>query len=120
MSQSVVSFGDVNVVCVDLARSLGFYRDALGLAEVERDGTAVRLAVGGATLLLLPFATKPRRGGAYPDEATISFDVVVADLEATIARLEQAGGARVTELDGGSGWAVADPDGNVIEVIQRS
>ena len=120
MSHSAVTFGDVNVVCVDLARSLAFYRDALGLPEVERDGGAVRLAIGGATVLLLPYATRPRLAGAYPDQATISFDVVVGELEATVARLEDAGGERVAKLNEGQGWAVADPDGNVIEVIQQS
>ncbi len=118
MSQSAVRFGDVNIVCVDLGRSLAFYRDALGFPEVAREGAAVRLAVGGATLLLLPFATRPRRSGPYPEEATISFDVVVDELEATVSRLEDAGGARVTKLDEGKGWAVSDPDGNVIEVIE--
>ena len=116
---SNAGFGDVNVVCVDVERSLAFYRDALGLDEVEREGVAVRLAVGSAYLLLLPFASRPRPSGAYPGEATISFDVVVDDLEATVSRLEEAGGARVVNLDDGQGWAVADPDGNVIEVIQR-
>ena len=120
MAQSSARLGDVNVMCVHLAQSVAFYRDALGLPEVEREGTAVRLAVGGATLLLLPVATRPRRAGAYPDEATISFDVVVDDLEATVTRLEEAGGVRVAKLDGGQGWAVADPDGNVIEVIQQA
>ena len=120
MSQSAVTFGDVNVVCIDIERSLAFYRDALGLPEVERERAAVRLAIGDATLLLLPFATRSRQLGSYPQEATITFDVVVEDLEATVSRLEEAGGARFAKLDEGQGWAVGDPDGNVIEVIQRS
>jgi catechol 2,3-dioxygenase-like lactoylglutathione lyase family enzyme len=120
VSQPAVSFGDVNVVCVDLKRSLAFYRDALGLREVDRDGGAVRLGIGDATVLLLPFATRARPSDAYPEEATISFDVVVDDLEATVSQLEEAGGVRVTKLDEGWGWAVRDPDGNVIEVIQRA
>lgn len=117
---SDVGFGEVNVVCVDVERSLAFYRDALGLEEVEREGAAIRLSIGGAFLLLLPFAARPPPPGAYPDEATISFDVIVDGLEATVSQLEEAGGVRVADLDDGQGWAVADPDGNVIEVIQRS
>lgn len=118
MSRPAVTLGDVNVVCVDLERSLAFYRDALGLGEVGREVSAVHLAVGGAALVLLPFASRTRASGAYAEEATISFDVVVDDLEATILRLEEAGGTRVAKLDEGQGWAVADPDGNVIEIIQ--
>ena len=114
-----MAFGDVNVVCVDLERSLAFYRDALGLRQLGQDGGAVRLAIGGATLLLLPFAIRPRPASAYPEEATISFDVVVDDLEAIVSRLEEVGGTRVAMLDQDLGWAVRDPDGNVIEVIQH-
>ena len=115
-----ISFGEINVVCVDLAGSLAFYRDALGLPELEREGGAVRLALGPVTLLLAPVAVATRDTRAYPEEATITFDVVVPDLEAAVARLEAAGGQRLDEIDGGAGWAVRDPDGNVIEVIRRA
>ena len=114
-----VSFGEINVVCRDLGTSLAFYRDALGLIEVGREGGAVRLALGPVTLLLLPIAEAMRDTRAYPDEATISFDVIVDDLEATVARLEAGGGQRLDEIDDGAGWAVADPDGNPIEVLAR-
>ena len=114
-----VGFGEINVVCVDLTESLAFYRDALGLPELEREGSAVRLALGPVTLLLLPVAPATRDTRGYPEEATISFDVMVDDLEATVARLEAAGGRRLDEIDDGAGWAVADPDGNPIEVIRR-
>jgi catechol 2,3-dioxygenase-like lactoylglutathione lyase family enzyme len=113
-----VEFGEINVVCRDVERSLGFYRDALGLQEVEREGDAVRLAIGGLHILLLPFAAEPN-ANAYLRNATIGFDVVVADA-ALVETLEAAGGRRVERLDGGEGWAVADPDGNVIEVLVRS
>ena len=114
-----VSFGEINIICRDLETTLAFYRDGLGLRELEQDGEAVRLDLGPVTLLLLPVAAAGRDTRAYPDEATISFDVVVEDLEATVAQLEAAGGQRLDEIDDGSGWAVADPDGNAIEVLRR-
>ena len=113
----MVGFGEVNVMCVDLERSLGFYRDALGLAEVAREAGAVRLSLDPITVLLLPFAEATRAADRYGSEATISFDVVVDDVDATVAALEAAGGRRTGVIDDGAGWAVADPDGNIIEVI---
>jgi len=118
-SVPTVAFGEINVICRDLDAALAFYRDALGLVEVEREGDAVRLALGPVTLLLLPVATAMRDPRAYPDEATISFDLVVDDVAGTVVLLEGAGGQRIDVIDEGAGWAVADPDGNVIEVIGR-
>ncbi len=114
------ALGDINVVCTDVERSLAFYRDALGLREIEREGGAVRLGLRGGTVLLLPFATVPRRSADYPEEATIAFDVLVDDVATTVAQVERAGGSRVAELGAGLGWAVRDPDGNVIEIIERT
>lgn len=113
------SLGDINVFCTDIDRSVAFYRDALGLAEVEREGGAVRLSLGGLGLLLLPFARRARDSADYESEASISFDVIVDDVAATVGRLEDAGGIRLQELGSGLGWAVRDPDGNVIEVLRR-
>ena len=119
MPDTPVGFGQLHVICRDLEASVAFYRDALGLPEVARDQTAVRLQLGPVTLLLRPLAGAMRDTRAYLDEATVSFDVMVDDLGATVARLEAAGGYRLDEIDGRAGWAVADPDGNPIEVIAR-
>ena len=111
-------FGEINVICLDLEASLAYYRDALGLRDLGRENGAARLALGPVTLLLLPVAQAMRDTRDYAQEATISFDVTVDDVEATVARLEAAGGQRLDEIDG-RGWAVADPDGNPIEVLGR-
>ena len=118
-SEMSATLGDINVVCTDIEESLRFYRDGLGLAEMNREDGAVRLALGGVTLLLLPYADQPRREWDYEVEATISFDILVDDLESAVMALEASGGERTMQLGGGAGWAVRDPDGNVIEVIQR-
>lgn len=111
--------GEINVLCTDLERSLAFYRDALGLAETGREGGAVHLDAGPTSLLLLPFATVPRTAQEYGAEPTVSFDMLVEDADRTVDALVAAGGTRLDSLGGGRGWAVADPDGNVIEVLSR-
>ena len=113
----MVGFGEINVLCTDLERSLGFYRDALGLEELEREAGAVRLRLGPITVLLLPIAASTRKADRYGSESGISFDVVVPDVDAAIEALEAAGGQRIDVIDDGAGWAVADPDGTIIEVI---
>ncbi|MDJ0792421.1 MAG: VOC family protein [Acidimicrobiia bacterium] len=115
-----VRIGEINVMCRSIDSSLDFYRDALGLHEVGREGDAVRLSDGAAFVLLLPFAQDPAPDAPYESMVTISFDVLVDDVEATVRSLEAAGGLRAASLGEGEGWAVADPDGNVIEVLPHS
>jgi catechol 2,3-dioxygenase-like lactoylglutathione lyase family enzyme len=111
--------GEINVLCCDLDAALGFYRGALGLHEDGREGDAVRLTDGSSFVLLLPFADEPAPEAPYEQTATISFDVEVSDVARTVAALLDAGGRRVAPLGDGDGWAVADPDGNVVEVLER-
>ena len=110
-------FGEINILCTDLESSLAFYGDGLGLQEIERESAAVRLRMGPITLLLMPFARHPRTVTDYESEATISFDAIVDDVDGVVKRLESLGGRKVASINGGAGWAVADPDGNIIEVI---
>ena len=115
-----IRLGEINVMCRSIDSALGFYRDALGLQEVDREGDTVRLSDGVAFVLLLPFAQDPAPDAPYESISTISFDVLVDDVEATVRSLEAAGGARATSLGDDGGWAVADPDGSVIEVLPRT
>ena len=112
-----VRIGEINVLCRDLDSALGFYRDALGLHEDGREGDAVRLTDGSSFVLVLPFADEPAALGPYEHTATISFDVEVPDVARTVAALVDAGGRRLEQLGDEEGWAVADPDGNVVEVM---
>ena len=111
-------FGEINILCTEIDASLAFYGEGLGLEEIERESAAVRLRFGPITLLLMPYARNPRTVTDYEREATISFDAIVDDVEAAVARLEGLGGRRVVAINGDEGWAVADPDGNIIEVIR--
>ena len=109
--------GEINVLCRDIDKALAFYREALGLREEGREGDAVRLTDGDSFVLLLPFADEAASEAPYEHVATISFDVYVADVRRTVGALEEAGGRKLTQLGDGEGWAVADADGNVVEVL---
>ncbi|WP_034271746.1 VOC family protein [Actinospica robiniae] len=115
----VISIG---VHDMDAARA--FYVDALGL-EVDDDSMAphfVELKNDGPTLLLA-LCTQPQRSD-YPAGATVALDFSVADAAKELARLTELGADVVHgELQPspvGPYFAVRDPSGNVLELIQFS
>jgi catechol 2,3-dioxygenase-like lactoylglutathione lyase family enzyme len=114
----------------DLARSLRFYLDVLGLREerrVERIGL-VQLRAGRSLIDLVPVDSPlGRQGGAPPGEGGRNVDHVALRLErldpATLARHLRAHGAEMGEVEeryGAEGFGLAvylrDPDGNTIEL----
>jgi catechol 2,3-dioxygenase len=116
------SIGVVHLVVRDLDRSVGFYRQAIGLEEIERDGGVARMGAGGTALLELrgePEAPPrpPRTTGLF------HFAILVPsrpDLAASLARLASAG----WRLTGASDHLVSealylnDPDGIGIEIYR--
>jgi catechol 2,3-dioxygenase len=116
---ATTTMGPVELTVADLDRSLGFYRSALGLEALERDGGTARVGAGGTTLLVLveePGATPaPRATGLF------HFALLVPE-RADLARwLANAARERV-QLQGLSDHFVseaiylADPDLHGIEV----
>jgi glyoxylase I family protein len=114
----------------DLARSLAFYRDALGL-PVERVQEAIglwQLRAGRALIDLVPISGKlGAAGGAPPGDEGRNVDHVClridpfdeADLRAHLARCGVAAGpteARSGAEGVGPSIYITDPDGNVIEL----
>lgn len=132
-------------ICVsDIARSLQFYRDALGfryVSELEVAGEpastllrlkdvdlhAVYLERDGFRIELLYYSSPPRQPSPRPHEMNdlgfthISFHV--ADIDATLAALREAGATvledTVVRIPGGGTVAafVTDPDGVPIELV---
>lgn len=112
------SFGEINVLCTDRARSLAFYRDVLGLEVESEEGTAVHLRGLGQAFLLLPEASETPTPAPYGTRATLSFDLVVADLAEARAHFEGLG-VPCEGGEAGAGFFVArDPDGLAIEIVQ--
>jgi glyoxylase I family protein len=133
-------FSHVCISVSDLARSLAFYRDGLGLRvifDVELAGPGMEsvtgeagargrmvgcLLPGGVALELLWLAHRagtgpqPRRATGYTNVS-----LAVADLDAAFAALEARGVRplqRPVEVGGVRMFFVADPDGTPIELIE--
>jgi len=119
LPRSVV--GPVALNVSDLARSVSFYRDALGLRVHRQDGASAALGAGGEDLLLLeerPDAPRPRRAtGLY------HFALLVPARRDLARALRHLSAARVP-LQGAADHLVsealylADPDGNGIEIYR--
>jgi catechol 2,3-dioxygenase len=124
-----LSIGAVALTVADLERSVRFYRDALGLQTIARDGRSARLGAGatktsgpGSTTLLdlheTPGARRPRHATGLYHLAILLEDR--ADLARTILRLAVANARIHGASDHGVSEAIylADPDGNGIEIYR--
>ena len=126
----LAGIGHVALKVADIGRSLEFYRDRLGFAEMMHlnndDGSLwlVYLRITDTQFLeLFPDG----QGDRAPDRdatAVNHFCLECDDLDITAARLRGAGVELTVEpkmgLDGNSQCWIEDPDGNRIEFMQMS
>jgi len=127
---SISAIGHVALKVADIGRSLEFYRDRMGFAEMMRldrdDGSLwlVYLRITDTQFLeLFPGGEGARAPGA---EATAlnHFCLVSDNLDMTAARLSEVGIALTvppkTGLDHNRQCWIEDPDGNRIEFMEMS
>lgn len=144
VGERVAGIHHVGITVRDIERSLGFYRDLLGLAVVGVSGTEdvghvvgvsgararfADLDAGSGQLLELVEYRTGTDGAPRPANAVGSshLSLRVRDLEAVLTALAAAGTAPLGEtatLSGGvwEGCTVVylrDPDGMIVELIER-
>jgi catechol 2,3-dioxygenase-like lactoylglutathione lyase family enzyme len=121
---------DLGVLVGDISASLHFYRDILGLQFIEtipvRFGTLHRLRFGKSDFKLVEPANIPPRGPAGL-EYQLGFryvTFVVNNLSELCQELREKGiefTAPEREIRPGTRIAmVQDPDGNIVEFVERS
>jgi glyoxylase I family protein len=113
----------VSILVADTVRSLGFYRDLLGLAVApERPAMAFDgawLQVGPQQIHLLelpspdPATGRPEHGGRDRHLA-----LTVSDLDTLTQRLDAAGIPYSRSRSGRRALFCRDPDGNAVELIE--
>ena len=112
------AIGAINIICTDITRSLHFYRDLLGFTLVEQQDWFAHLKCGERDLTLLAVAKEANERQRYCQRPSVSFDLSVADLPGTLARL-QSGGVMLTpghDVTAKRAF-IEDPDGLVIELL---
>lgn len=111
----------VSLIVSDTEKSLGFYRDILGLTPIERPPLGFPgawLQVGGQQIHLLelpnpdPVDGRPGHGGR---DRHLAF--AVDDLEELDARLAAHGVPCTRSRSGRAALFCRDPDGNAVELI---
>ena len=110
----------IGVITENLEAQRRFYRDALGLRELEAGDDWVQFDLGSRRLLeLLAKSDLPQYS-----ERRCQVGFAVEDIRATVGELLAREVKQVTEIEGGpeSGqyWCYfQDPEGNVFEVAQQ-
>jgi catechol 2,3-dioxygenase-like lactoylglutathione lyase family enzyme len=115
----------IRYMVADVDESVAFYTKVLGFEVLHRFPAFADVARGKLRLLLsgpASSAGRPMPDGARPGPGGWNrIHLIVADLEAEVARLRNAGARfRNDILDGPGGKQVLlqDPSGNVIELFQ--
>lgn len=118
---ATLSLGAVRLRVRDAARTAAFYRDVVGLSEVNEDDGVVRLGVGGRVLVeLVPTPNAPAR----PRGSTGLFHlaILVPDRPALAVVLRRliARGVRLGASDHivSEALYIDDPEGNGIEIYR--
>jgi len=111
-------------LCVaDVARSIAFYTALVDLDVLVDHGWYAELGAGGRTALALVrrgHETVPATAGGPARGLLVSFEV--DDVDAVVGRAERLGAPVVWPLANELGQRhlmVADPDGTIVDVIQR-
>jgi catechol 2,3-dioxygenase-like lactoylglutathione lyase family enzyme len=110
----------IGVVADDMEAQRGFYRDVLGLKEVEAAGDCVQFDMGSRrTFELLARSDAPEYA-----EVRCQVGFEVDDINAAVDELRARGVERISKVEGGAEagqyWCYfRDPEGNVFEVAQQ-
>lgn len=125
---------DLGIVISDSEKSLGFYRDLLGMEHVADTpmpiaggGTMHRLNCGETLIKLVKLNTDPEKDGSGGIPAATGmryFTMIVSNLSEIMAECEAAGikvAVPITEVRAGvTIGMVEDPDGNWVEFVENS
>ena len=122
----VLGFWGVRYQVKDVARSIAFYTQQLGLElDQQRLPAFAQVSVGGLKLILSgPGASgsRPMPGGGHQEPGGWNRVILqVADLPERIAELKQAGVHFRNDMEvgpGGKQIQLEDPDGNPIELFE--
>lgn len=109
----------IGVVAEDMTAQAAFYRDVLGLRQVDAGDDWVQFDIDGRTFEILERSSLPQY-----DTRRVQVGFEVADIERAREDLLIAGVEEISAIEGdpqsGSKWCYfRDPEGNVFEITER-
>jgi glyoxylase I family protein len=124
MTARGVGIHHVALTVADLERARLFYRDVLGLTEVDnpsRDATLCWFAAGSAQIhLILNPSARTFRNTTEIDSHDGHVAITIGSYDAMLERLQSQGVPNRPRPTSGVPWKrifVTDPDGNVLELV---
>jgi catechol 2,3-dioxygenase-like lactoylglutathione lyase family enzyme len=135
MDRLISGLAEIVVWSHDIDRSLGFYRDLLGLTEMEQRPEVkprfLKVADGNqGTPQMIVLVPHPDQGGSFPQEKALrtlhhmAFALGADEYDRLEAGCRDAGlevrGGIHPVLTGVRTFYIDDPDGNEVEIIGRS
>ena len=111
---AVTGLNHVTFAVRDLARSLSFYRDLLGMT-LRAEWPEGAYLEAGALWLCLSSDAKARRE-PHPDYTHLAFDVAAQDFEALAARIREHAALWRQNRSEGASLYFLDPDGHKLEL----
>jgi lactoylglutathione lyase len=124
----ILGIGHIGLVCNDMAQSLDFYCDKLGMQElrtIERDGhkwiTFIQVREGQTYELFYPEGGRRNRPNTWQSYGGTHVSIQVDNVEETVENLRKKGVAILIEPKTGAdkntqAW-IQDPDGNRVELM---
>ena len=117
-----LSFGEVQSFVSDLGRARNFYERVLGLKLVKETPKWLIFDISGTTLVVMAGARPRQYGDTYDSKAGTVTCLLTDDIDRDYAELKAQGVSffsEVNEVPEGRYVGFQDPDGNLLELIQR-
>jgi len=117
-----LAFAEVQSFVSDLASSRDFYEGTLGLELKQETGDWLIFDVSGTTLILMSGAKQRPYEGRYGSMTGTVVCLLSEDIDRDHATLKQQGVrffSSVNEVPEGRCVGFQDPDGNLLELIQK-
>ena len=118
----VLSFGEVQTFVSDLAAARRFYSTVLGLTLVEETNRWLIFDVSGTTLIIMAGARPRPYAGDYGSKSGTVLCLLSENIERDYTELESKGVhffSAINEVPEGKYVGFQDPDGNLLELIQK-
>ncbi len=117
-----LTFGEVQTFVSDLAAAKDFYERVLGLALTEETEKWLIFDVSGTTLIIMSGAERRPYEGRYGSKTGTVVCLLSEDIDRDYAALQEHGVqffSSVNEVPEGRYVGFQDPDGNLLELIQK-